>query len=98
MSASSGASLMGLTVMMEVCGALVSTPPLKVPPSSFRMMVRVAAPFAFSAGVYVNVPVAEMAGAAANKAGLLLLIIKVSACADSFAGPGLMLLAQFGTI
>jgi len=39
-----GASFTGVTVMVNVCGALVSTPPFAVPPLSFRVTRTVAVP------------------------------------------------------
>ena len=46
-----GASLTALTVIVNVCVSLVSSPPLAVPPSSVRKTLTVAEPFAFAAGV-----------------------------------------------
>ena len=46
-----GASFTGLTVMLKVQGALVSTPPLAVPPLSCRPTVTVALLLALRAGV-----------------------------------------------
>src|SRR6516225_5734194 len=46
-----GASFTGVTVIVNVCGALVSTPPLAVPPSSWARTVTVAHPLASGAGV-----------------------------------------------
>ena len=46
-----GASFTALIVMMNVCGALVSTPPFAVPPLSCATIVIVAVPFASAAGV-----------------------------------------------
>ena len=40
-----------VTVMVKVWDAEVSTPPLAVPPLSFRVTVMVAEPLALSAGV-----------------------------------------------
>src|SRR5438552_3473354 len=40
-----------VTVMMTVCGALVATPPLPAPPSSWTCTVTVADAFLFAAGV-----------------------------------------------
>jgi len=42
---------MRLTLMTKVCGALVSTPPFAVPPLSCSVMVIVAEPVTFDAGV-----------------------------------------------
>src|SRR5438105_11139973 len=49
-----GRSLTGVTVMVKVCAALVSTPPLAVPPSSRISTVTVAMHLALASGVYVR--------------------------------------------
>jgi len=46
-----GTSFTAVTVIVNVWSALVSTPPLAVPPSSLRLTVTVAEPFASAAGV-----------------------------------------------
>ena len=46
-----GASFTGLTVILKVCTALVSTPPFLVPPLSLIFTETSAEPFAFNAGV-----------------------------------------------
>jgi hypothetical protein len=46
-----GASLTGVTVIVKVWEAEVSTPPFATPPLSFKEIVIVAEPFAFAAGV-----------------------------------------------
>ena len=46
-----GVSAIGLIVMVKLCGADVSWPPLAVPPLSTSTIVIVALPFAFAAGV-----------------------------------------------
>src|SRR5436190_1781846 len=61
-----GGSLTAVIVMVKVCGALVSLPPLAVPPLSLATTVMVAEPLASAAPVKVNVPVGEMAGATSN--------------------------------
>lgn len=55
-------SATGVTVMVKVCGALVSTPPLAVRPVSYAVTVTVALPLAFNAEVKVSVPSAARAG------------------------------------
>ena len=60
-----GASLTAVTVIVKVCVALVSTPPLAVPPLSWIVTVTVAVPTAFAAGVKVSVPVGLTAGCGA---------------------------------
>ena len=52
-----GASFTGVTVIVKVCAALVSAPPLAVPPLSWIWTVTVAVPLALAAGVYVSLPV-----------------------------------------
>ena len=46
-----GGSFTLVTVIVNVCGGLLSSPPLAVPPSSVSSIVIVAVPFAFGAGV-----------------------------------------------
>ena len=58
--------------MSNVCDADVSTPPSTTPPSSCASIVIVAEPFAFAAGVNVNVPDESTAGPAENKPGAVL--------------------------
>ena len=56
----------------------------------------IALPFALAAGVYVSVPVASTAGPAANSAAFVFAVTwNVSVWPASFAGPALMLVAQF---
>src|SRR5205814_3533886 len=62
---------------------------------SWSCTLTVADPFASGAGVYVNVPLAEAVGWCVKCGFLLLVWAKVSACPFSFAGPALMLVAQF---
>ncbi len=57
-----GGSLTGVTVMVNVWSALVSTPPLAVPPLSWTWTVTVAVPVAFGAGVKVRTPGGDTAG------------------------------------
>ena len=56
--------------MVNVCGGLVSLPPLAVPPLSTALTVTVADPTASSAGVYVSVPFAATPGCTAKSPGL----------------------------
>ena len=85
--------------MVNVCGAEVSCPPLAVPPSSCSQTVTVAAPLALGAGRYVNMPVpASMAGGRANRAGLSVVVRKVSVWPASPAGPAEIAVAQPGTV
>ena len=46
-----GTSFTGVTLIVNVCGADVSTPPLSVPPLSCALTVTVAEPLAFAAKV-----------------------------------------------
>src|SRR5437773_1644764 len=84
--------------MVNVCGGLVSDPPLSVPPSSCNRTVTVATPFALAAGVYVSVPFGAIAGCVENKALLVFEThvgqVKSTTCAASFAGPALIAVAQ----
>ena len=55
-----GSSFTAFTVMVNVCVANVSSPPLAVPPLSLSTTETVATPLAFDASVYVSVPVATL--------------------------------------
>jgi hypothetical protein len=90
-----GASFTAETVMTKVCAALVSTPPLAVPPESCIVTDTVAVPFAFAAGVKVSVPLALIAGCTLKRALLLFVTVKLTVCVDSSAGPELMALTTF---
>ncbi len=93
-----GASFTGVTVIVNVCAGLVSTPPLAVPPLSVSLSVIVADPFAFGAGVNVRAPLALTAGPAAKSAGFELPVrTNASVCPASSAGPALMPVAQLAT-
>ncbi len=83
-----------LTVMVNVCAALVSTPPLAVPPLSWMCTVTVVLPSTLAAGVYVRVPVSEIAGWTLNRPLSSLVTMKSTTCADSLAGPALIEVAQ----
>ena len=61
-----------VTVRVKVCGALVSTPPLAVPPLSMAVTVTVATPGVLP-GVKVSVPSLAIAGWVVKRALLLLL-------------------------
>ena len=89
-----GASFTFVTLSVNVCAALVSTPPLSVPPSSCARTVTVAEPKAFAAGVKVNVPSAAIAGWLLNSALLSFETRKSTTCVDSSAGPAEMLVAK----
>src|SRR5581483_3510304 len=62
-----GAWLMKLTVMVASTGALVSWPPLAVPPASWAVTLIVAVPDWYGASVYVSLPVLSTAGATLNR-------------------------------
>ena len=51
-----GGSLTPVTVIVNVCGGLVSMPPFAVPPLSWTVRVTIAEPTASGAGVNVSVP------------------------------------------
>ncbi len=94
-----GGSLTGVTLMTQLWAALVSTPPLAVPPSSDRVRVRVAEPLALLAGVKVRVPSAATAGPALNRPVLVLaMTLKVRVCPASAGDPALMPVAQPGKV
>src|SRR4029077_10254479 len=93
-----GTSFTAVTAMVKVCAALVSDPPLAMPPLSCRATVTVAVPFALAAVVYVNVPLAAIAGCVANSALLLLVTVKLSAWPISSAGPALIDVAHAATV
>ena len=78
--------------------ALVSMPPLAVPPSSERLMVTVVEPYASAATVYVNVPALSMAGWLEKRALLSFDTLNVRVWADSLAGPLLIAVAQLLTV
>ena len=89
-----GASFDAISVIINVCAALVATPPLAVPPVSWAITVTVAVPLAFAAGVKVSVPPALMAGWALKRALVVFVTVKLTVCADSSAGPAEMLAAK----
>ncbi len=84
-----------MIVIVKVCPALVSTPPLAVPPSSCACTVTVADPVAFAAGVKVKVPFAATAGCTENNAVLSLPTMKVTFCVSP--GPALIAVAHPAT-
>src|SRR5829696_953889 len=85
--------------MSNVWVALSLTPPLAVPPLSAILIVIVAVPFWFAAGVYVSVPVDDTAGPAENSPGLVLLVpTNETVCPDSLPGPVLIAVAQVATV
>src|SRR4030095_1074260 len=69
-----GTSLTELTVMVKLCDE-VSTPPLAVPPLSFKATVMTADPFALATDVKVSVPLESIAGPAENNAEFVLPVI-----------------------
>src|SRR5438876_8053599 len=69
-SAGTGGSLTSVTVIVNVCAALVSTPLLATPPVSCTVTWIVATPFASGADWKVSVPSLATAGALENSDGL----------------------------
>ena len=75
-----GTSFTAVTLITNVCAALVSTPPLAVPPLSCKRTVIVALPLAFAAGVKVRLPFEEFtAGSTLNSASLFVVTRNVRA-------------------
>src|SRR5262245_51971080 len=84
-----------VTAIVNDWGALVSVPPLAVPPVSLRTMVIVAVPLVFGLGVKVSFPVGSIEGGAENSDGLLLFCTwNVADCPASSGGPMEMAVAQ----
>ena len=81
-------------MMEKVCAAEVSTPPLVVPPLSCARTDTVTVPQALAAGVKVSVPFAARTGCALKRFEAVLLVMNVSDCADSLAGPTEMPVAK----
>src|SRR5258705_545642 len=93
-----GPSFTGVTAMVNVCGALVSSPTLAVPPPSDSITLTVATPVALAASVYVRVAWAARGGWPLKRALLLFVTLKVTDCPDSSAGPALIDVAQLGML
>src|SRR5437764_2055825 len=93
-----GGWLTAVMLMVNDFGALVSWPPLTVPPLSCAWTVTTAEPATFGASVKVSVPEGLMAGCTANWAGLAAVTINVTVWPASLAGPGEMLVTKFGTV
>ena len=92
-----GGSLTPVTVIVKVWVALVSSPPLAMPPLSWSSIVIVALPTPAAAGVNVSVPVGPTAGWTAKSALSVLFVTEnATVWADSFAGPSLIAVAQPG--
>jgi len=73
----------------------VLMPPLAVPPLSCSCRLTVALPYNPAAGVKVSVPVGLTLGAVAKSVGsLLAVMMKLTVCDDSLAGPGEICVAQ----
>src|SRR5437667_12802268 len=87
-----------LTVIFNVCVAVVYTPPLAGPPLSISLAETTAEPVAFTAGVKVNVPVGLIAGCDAKSALLLFVTMNASVWPASLAGPTEMFVAQLLTV
>ena len=71
--AGGGAGGAAVTVMVKVCAAPMSLPPLAVPPLSCTWTEKVDIPETSAARVYVSVPSGSRAGRTANRPGLLTL-------------------------
>jgi hypothetical protein len=94
-----GTSFTAVTVITNVCAALVSTPPFAVPPLSVSTSVIVAVPLAFASAVYVNVPLLATAGPTLKSAAFVLPVtVKLTVCALSFVGPARMAVAHPATV
>src|SRR5688572_15700398 len=90
-----GASFTALTVMVNVWLADVSESSFAVPPLSCRLMVIVALPNAFAAGVKLSTPDEEIVGPEAKSEGLLFdVTLNVSVCPVSSGGPALIAVAH----
>src|SRR5207253_4182871 len=90
-----GAWLAWATLMLNICEADVSTPPLAVPPLSFAVTVTwTVVVGAAKLVLKVNVPVELTAGWAVKMALLLFETRNETVCVPSF-GPALMAVAQF---
>src|SRR5207244_806061 len=77
-----GASLTGVIVSVNVCGAEVSLPPFAVPPSSCAVTVTVGVPFGATDGCTLKIAL------------LSLVVVKETVCAFSSAGPALIAVAH----
>src|SRR5207245_5420600 len=81
--------------MVNVCGGDVSTPPLAVPPMSFRTSVTTEDPDVFGLGVNVSVPFELSSGPIENSPGFVKSVtLKFTVCPDSSGGPGEIAVAQ----
>ena len=93
-----GASFTAVTVIVIVCGTLVSSPPFATPPLSWSLTETVAVPLALAAGVYVRSPLdGSTAGWTLNRALLSFVTMKFRTWPESPA-PSLMLVAQAGIV
>ena len=99
MSLACGGSLTAVTVMVKTWAELVSTPPLAVPPSSWRVAHTLVLPLASAAGVKVSTPAALNPGWPENRGLSSLVRVKASDCpvsSTAVTGPGRMVVAQPG--
>ena len=87
------AGALAVTVTVKVCGELVSTPPLAVPPLSWAVTVTVTVP-GTPMGVNVSVPSDAIAGCAVKSALFGFDRLKLTVCPLSFAGPAEMFVAK----
>ncbi len=82
-----------VTVITNVCVALVSTPLFRTPPLSWSLTETVALPLRFATAVKVRVPVGEIWGWAEKRALASLVTMKLRVWPDS-RGPSLIAVAQ----
>src|SRR5262249_12833861 len=89
-----GGGVVPVTVMVNVCTALVSTPPLAVPPLSCMRTLTRACRGAPVAGEADLVPIESIAGCVQTRLLLSLLRITSNVRADSLVAPAEMFVAQ----
>src|ERR1043166_6331686 len=87
----------GVIVMVKVWAALVSSPPLAVPPLSCSVTLTSAVPSRPGAGVKMRVPPDSTAGGLRKRDGLSFITWKATVCSASLVGPERMAVAQLGT-
>jgi len=88
-----GGSFCEVTLIVNVTGAEVSTPPFAVPPLSWSATVMSAEPNAFAVGVNVSTPVALIAGATLKSAAFVLPVTLNVSVWPSSNGEGPLLIA-----
>ena len=85
-----GGSLTPVTLIVKVWTALVSSPPLAIPPLSLMETLTVAEPTWLAAGVNVSVPLELTAGSVENRPVLSLVTMNDTVWPDSLDGPSLI--------